>query len=85
MSPEGQLLMFFGSPGLYPDSINLPVDIEIDYDNVALFQRYAHPDFKLEYIILITSQFGPNKVNVFGFGKMKDVDYSDDDLSSTRD
>ena len=83
MSPEGQLLMFFGSPGTYRDSLNLPVDIEIDYDNAALFQPYAHPDFKLEYIILVTSQFGPNKVNVFGYGKMNGMEYFDDDALST--
>lgn len=79
MNPEGQLLLFFGSAGYWPDSINLPVDIEIDYDNIALFQRYAHPDFELEYIILVTSQFGRNKVNVFGYGKMKGMEYIDDE------
>lgn len=74
-NPEGDLMMFFGAPGGLPDSINLPADIEIDYDHVALFEGYAHPDFKLEYIIFVTSQFGRNKVNVYGFGKMKDMEY----------
>jgi len=78
MDAEGRLLMFFGGPGGYRDNINLPVDIEIDYDNVALFQPYAHPDFKLEYIILVSSQFGLNKVNVYGFGKMDGMEYIDD-------
>jgi len=77
INPNGKLLMAFGSPGTNPGNINLPVDIEIDYKNINLFQRYAHPDFKLEYIILVSSQFGINKINVYGFGKMKDIDYPD--------
>jgi len=81
INPDGKLLMFFGAPGSQRDNINLPVDIEINYDNTKLFQRYAHPDFKLEYIILVSSQFGINKINVFGFGKMKDMQY-DNDISS---
>lgn len=74
--PDGKLLMFFGEPGDRPADINLPAAVEIDYDNVALFQKYADPRFKLEYLILVSSQFGVNKVNVFGFGRMEDMDYS---------
>lgn len=85
MNPEGQLLMYFGAPGIYPDSINLPVDIEIDYDNAALFQGYAHPDFKLEYIILVSSQFGLNKVNVYGYGRMDGMEYIDEVMPTSVD
>ena len=84
MNPDGKLLIYFGGPGSNPDNINLPVDIEIDYDNVKHFQRYAHPDFKLEYIILVSSQFGINKINVFGFGRMKDMEYADDTTTGKR-
>lgn len=83
MNPKGELLLFFGAPGDWPDSLNLPADIEIDYDNVALFQGYAHPDFELEYIILVSSQFGVNKVNVYGFGRMKGMEYVDDEALSS--
>ena len=78
INPDGKLLMFFGSPGSNPDNINLPADIEINYEDAKLFQHYAHPDFKLEYIILVSSQFGVNKVNIFGYGRMKDMEYPDD-------
>lgn len=73
--PDGKLLMFFGEPGERPANINLPAAVAIDYDSAALFQKYAHPKFKLEYVILVASQFGANKVNVFGFGRMADRDY----------
>ena len=73
---DGKLLLFFGGPGDSPENINLPTAITVDYANAALFQKYADPKFRLEYVILVASQFGVNKVNVFGFGKMEDMDYS---------
>jgi len=75
MNQEGKLLLFFGGSGNDPENINLPTDIEIDYDNVGLFQKYADPNFKLEYVILVASQFGGSKVNAFGFGKMEGMEY----------
>jgi len=72
---KGKLLLFFGGPGSYPDNINLPTDVLVDYKNVEYFQKYAAPGFKLEYIIIVASQFGVNKLNVFGFGKMAGMDY----------
>lgn len=74
---EGRLLLFFGGPGDRPESINLPTAVAVDYDNVAFFQRYADPGFRLEYVVLVASQFGVNKVNVFGFGRMQGIDYPD--------
>ncbi|UCE88360.1 MAG: hypothetical protein JSW10_08345, partial [Pseudomonadota bacterium] len=62
------------------DSINLPTDITIDYDTVAYFQQFADPNFKLEYVILVTSQFGINKVNVFGHGRMVGMNYPTEEL-----
>lgn len=74
--PLGRLLLFFGTPGDSPDSINMPAGITIDYASAPFFQKYADPHFKLEYVIFVTSQFGINKVSVFGFGKMEGVNYS---------
>ena len=75
---EGKLLLFFGGAGDSPEHINLPTDIIIDYENVDYFQKYAAPGFKLEYVIIVASQFGVNKINVFGFGKMMGIDYPED-------
>ena len=72
---KGKLLLYFGQAGDKPADINLPADISIDYDNVKLFQPYAHPKFKLEYVILVSSQYGVNKINVFGFGRMQGMEY----------
>lgn len=81
---DGQVLMSFGSPGeaIEGQELALPGGVAIDYESVALFRPYADPKFALEYVILVASQFGPNKVDVFGFGKMSGIDYPADEGSS---
>jgi DNA-binding beta-propeller fold protein YncE len=68
-SPEGELLLFFGGPGGQPGRLHLPAKAAIDYDNVDLFADRVVPGYEIEYLIAVTSQFGPNKVSVFGFLK----------------
>lgn len=73
LSPEdGGALMAFGSLSDKPDSIDLPSAVKIDYDNVEYFRQFAAEGFELHYIVLVTSQFGGNKVTVFGYGEMRD-------------
>ena len=70
--PEGKLLMFFGKPGASTKGeLFLPAAVKVDYDSVGLFQKQAAPGYQLEYLILATSQFGDNKVNIFGFLQKK--------------
>ena len=70
--PDGGALMYFGMPGVEEDSINMPTVVKIDYDSVAYFEQYFSPDFDVEYLILVASQFGANKVAVFGFGQPRE-------------
>ena len=81
---EGRLLLFFGQPGGDVEGLNLPAGIAIDYDNVKYFQAYADPRFNIEYLIFVVSQFGPNKVDVFGYGKMSGMDYAADEAAAAR-
>ena len=81
---DGKLLLFFGQPGDGSEGLTLPAGVTIDYDNVNLFRPYADPRFSLEYVVLVASQFGPNKVDVFGFGKMSGVDYPPDEKPAAR-
>ncbi len=60
-------LLMFGKRGRGKGSTYMPSDIVVDYDNVAYFNEYAHPDFKLEYVLYQANQLG-NKLNVYGFG-----------------
>jgi len=64
-----KLLLFMFSPGGELHNINLPADIHIDYDNMKYFKKYISPDFKAEYLIFVSSQFGLSKVNVYAFGE----------------
>ena len=68
MDSEGLPLMYFGQPGEDRGNINMPTVVKIDYDNVRYFQQFADPNFDIEYLVLVASQFGLNKVVVFGFG-----------------
>jgi DNA-binding beta-propeller fold protein YncE len=66
---QGRLLLFFGRPGRGPGNMNLPTQIILDYDNVDLFRRYAAQGANLEFLVFVSNQYGPNKVNVYGFGE----------------
>ncbi len=76
---DGRLLMFFGHGGEKPGDFTLPAKVAIDYDDVSYFREYLQPGFQPEYLILVTSQFGPRLVNVFAFGKQKGEHYPTDD------
>lgn len=72
---DGRLLMDFGQPGEGLEGLSLPAGVSIDYENIGSFRHFAAPGFKIEYLILVASQFGPNKVDVFAFGKMDGMEY----------
>jgi DNA-binding beta-propeller fold protein YncE len=81
---NGKLLMYFGEAEDGTEGVNLPAGVTIDYDNVASFKRFADSRFDVEYLILVASQFGPNKVDVFGFGRMRGMDYPTDDQAAAK-
>jgi DNA-binding beta-propeller fold protein YncE len=64
---KGRLLLFFGQAGNVSGGLNIPAKVTIDYENVDLFADRVAPGHSLEYLILVSSQFGLNKVNVYGF------------------
>ena len=75
---EGRLLMFFGEGGDKPGNLLLPAKVAIDYENLQYFQKYAQPDFQMEYLVLVTSQFGDRRVNVLAYGQEKGKEYPTD-------
>ena len=67
---EGRLLLFFGQPGASTyGQLVLPASVKVDYDDVGYFEKYLAPGYKCEYLIVVISQFGANKVSVYGFLK----------------
>jgi DNA-binding beta-propeller fold protein YncE len=71
-NPEGKLLLFFGGRGKEPGNLILPAKVVIDYDHVDLFADEVAPGHEIEYLVIVTSQYGPRLVNVFGFLKQPD-------------
>jgi sugar lactone lactonase YvrE len=68
---EGRLLMFFGRAGSAEGELQLPAKVTVDYENLAYFRRFAAPGFEVEYVALVTSQFGDRLVNVYGYGRQQ--------------
>jgi len=69
---EGRLLLFFGQAGASTQGeVLLPASVKVDYDNMGYFQKYVAPGRQCEYLIFVTSQFGGQKVSVYGFLKPK--------------
>lgn len=63
---EGNLLMFFGGPYQQPGNMYLPAQVIVDYDHLQYFQDYVLPDYQLAYLILVTNQYGPDKIGIYG-------------------
>ncbi len=63
---EKQFLMDFGGHFQGNGGLYLPAKIIIDYDNLKYFQQYVDPSFDLKYLVIVTSQYGPNLINIYG-------------------
>ncbi len=46
----------------------LPASIRVDYDHIEEFRKYAVEDAELECLIIVSNQYGPNKISVYGLG-----------------
>lgn len=66
---EGRLLMYFGHPDGADPALNLPAGVHLDYEHVDRFRGLADPDFELDYLVLVSSQYGERKINIFGYGQ----------------
>lgn len=68
---DGKLLLFFAEPGGSDASLVLPADVAVDYTLKDYFSPLVSPDFEVEYLVLVTSQYGDRRLSVFGFGHKK--------------
>jgi DNA-binding beta-propeller fold protein YncE len=68
---DGKLLLFFGGPYKGPGDLWLPAKVVIDYDNLKYFEDFVEPGYELKYLVLVTSQFGPDKLNIYGAVQIK--------------
>lgn len=65
---QGRLLLFFGLPGNEPGMMNLPAKIVLDDNNIELFEQYIVKGADVKFLVLVSNQYGTNKVSVYGFG-----------------
>jgi DNA-binding beta-propeller fold protein YncE len=72
LDEEGKAMMFFGSHGNHTGAMDLPAGIYITEKDIDLFAQYIHPAFKAERLILVTNQFGPNRVAVYAMGGLRE-------------
>jgi DNA-binding beta-propeller fold protein YncE len=70
-NPDGNLLLYFGGPYKGPGDMWLPAKVVLDYDNLPYFQKYVDPGYDLKYLILVTNQYGPDKLNIYGAVEIK--------------
>ncbi len=68
---ELRLLMAFGSSGEFPGSMNLPAGVCVAEEGVELFEDRLHPGFEARRLVLVTNQFGPDKVAVYALGGLR--------------
>lgn len=66
---NSNILMHFGGKYDGPGYMWLPAGISIDYDHLTYFQDFVYPGFKLNYLIFVANQYGPDRVSVYGFVK----------------
>lgn len=64
---QADVLMYFGGPYKKPGHMWLPADVTLAYSVNSYFEKYVEPRFKLEYVIFVSNQYGPDKVGVYGF------------------
>jgi sugar lactone lactonase YvrE len=67
----GALLMHFGGAYKGNGAMWLPAAVEISYENLSFFEPYVDDSYELKYLIYVTNQYGPAKVNVYGFVEEK--------------
>ncbi len=77
---DGRILMFFGGPGTGPGQMYMPAKIWVGDEGLEYFKDRIDPDFKAEHLILVTNQFGPNKLAFYALGHHKKFKYPKSEL-----
>jgi hypothetical protein len=67
----GRVYTFFGSAGSHPGAMYLPAGVSVHDGDLDLFTKYVHPAFQMEQVILVTNQFGQNKIAAYALGRLK--------------
>ena len=69
--PEGKFVGYYGSAGSHPGAMDLPAGLEVVETDLKLFEKYVHPAFQAERVIIVANQFGAQKLSVYAMGGLK--------------
>lgn len=70
---KNHFLMSIGDHYNGPGGMILPAKVIIDYDNLKYFQQYVDPSLDLKYLVIVTNQYGPDLINIYGRVEPKKV------------
>lgn len=68
---DKRLLMHFGSAGGHPGAMNLPAGICVSDDSMPFVESELHPGFKGKRVLVVSNQFGTEKVSMYALGELK--------------
>jgi hypothetical protein len=64
-------LMYFGSPGVHPGAMDMPAGISVHEGDLDIFADKIPDAFLAQRLILVTNQFGDNRVSIYAMGHLK--------------
>jgi sugar lactone lactonase YvrE len=75
-------LMAFGGHGNFPGYMDLPAGVAVCEQDVDLFKEFVHPAFDARRLILVTNQWGDNRIAIYAMGELKPGKTVDDIAAS---
>lgn len=75
-------LMAFGGHGNFPGYMDLPAGVSVSETGVDLFKDFVHPAFEAKRLVLVTNQWGDNRVAIYAMGELKPGKTVDDIAAS---
>ncbi len=63
---DKHILMPLGNHYKGPGDLYLPAKVVIDYDNLKYFQKFVDPAYDLKYLVIVTNQYGPDLITIYG-------------------
>ena len=66
--PDGTAATYYGGYGDFAGSMYLPFGICLDESLLPLLRERVDPRLKVKFLVLITNQAGPHKLNIYAFG-----------------
>ena len=69
--PDFKLLLVVGGPGDGPGNLALPAGVAIVAKVPSVFRDLADPRLDVRHLLLVVSQYGARRINLFAFGEWR--------------